>query len=715
MPGRSLPDLLFYGSHATLSALLLAWLVPFGEWPLRVPFSYAGDGLFFSALVKTIAEEGPLHASRWGAPFGSDLVDWPLGMWLPFAISSAIYAVSGEAGTAINLLWLVSIVVAGLTATWSLTRLAVPRSLAFVVGLLYAFLPYSFLRNVSHINVQFPLVPLVALLALRVAGTRPEQMSRSERWTLLTGCLAQGLSYVYYAFFGCFLLGVGAAVGWLRMRRADLVRTAASGILLLVLGTAVPLIPSFVYWSQHGTNPDLAYKPPADADHFGLRVRHLLTPRSDHPVGALRAMASATRRADPLGANESNHVSLGLVGSLGFLGLVGLALGGVSGAFPRFDDQLGPAAALTLSALLLAQVGGLGSMFNALVAPDIRAYNRIVVYIAFFSLYAAAVLFHRGWGRVPRAIGIRRPLAGVILALLLGGGMVDQVPLETISRRRADTAPLFAEVDSFVARIESRLAPGMMVFQLPHRSIPIDHGRLVGGQLYAAGRAYLSSSSLRWSWGSMVGRTGDWQRLVARLEAADLARIVAWAGFSGIWIDRHAYDEMSQAVRLQEALAAITGARVETSSGGRYVFFDIERYRGRLESGLSAEEVAQARARARRPPFRVRWHAGCSDTDPASSWRRCGQTFSAVVRNPMKSPMRLRVNGRVRSEGPGRLQVAMRGSSRSLEVGPTVRDYHWEIDLAGGRRLILEFDFEGRCSAAGVCVEVADFIGFPSI
>ena len=35
---------------------------------------------------------------------------------------------------------------------------------------------------------------------------------------------------------------------------------AASGILLLVLGTAIPLVPSVVYWSRHGRNPVLAYK-----------------------------------------------------------------------------------------------------------------------------------------------------------------------------------------------------------------------------------------------------------------------------------------------------------------------------------------------------------------------------------------------------------------------------------------------------------------------
>ena len=53
---------------------------------------------------------------------------------------------------------------------------------------------------------MYPLVPLVALLALRAAGDAPEGLDRREGVVTLSACFAQGLSYAYYAFFGCVLL-----------------------------------------------------------------------------------------------------------------------------------------------------------------------------------------------------------------------------------------------------------------------------------------------------------------------------------------------------------------------------------------------------------------------------------------------------------------------------------------------------------------------------
>src|SRR5260221_9984876 len=108
-----------YAGHALLTAALLALLVPFGPWPLRVPFDYSGDALIHTALVKGVAEEGPARITRIGAPFGADIADWPLGLWLPLGVTSLLYYATGHAGSAINLFWLLAIVATGLSALWS--------------------------------------------------------------------------------------------------------------------------------------------------------------------------------------------------------------------------------------------------------------------------------------------------------------------------------------------------------------------------------------------------------------------------------------------------------------------------------------------------------------------------------------------------------------------------------------------------------------------
>ena len=65
----------YYCGVALATALLFLVVVPFGPWPFRVPFSYREDGIVFTAFVKAVAEDGPLHFTRVGAPFGADFVD----------------------------------------------------------------------------------------------------------------------------------------------------------------------------------------------------------------------------------------------------------------------------------------------------------------------------------------------------------------------------------------------------------------------------------------------------------------------------------------------------------------------------------------------------------------------------------------------------------------------------------------------------------------
>src|SRR5204862_367728 len=90
--------------------------------------------------------------------------------------------------------------------------------------------------------------------------------------------------------------------------------------------------------------------------------------------------------ARPLAAPDTG--SLGLVGSIGFLYLLGRLCLRRPGRGTRLADGL---AVLTLAGLLLATVGGLGVVLSLLAAPEIRAYNRIVIFLAFFSFAAVAL------------------------------------------------------------------------------------------------------------------------------------------------------------------------------------------------------------------------------------------------------------------------------------------------------------------------------------
>jgi hypothetical protein len=717
---RSARALSYYGGLAALAALLLWLVVPFGPFPLAVPFDYSGDGLFFTALVKGIAEEGPLRLTRIGAPFGADIVDWPLGMWLVFGVTSALSRLLEQPGAVINVAWLLAIVASGLSAAWALRRLEVPAATAFVFGLLYAFLPYGFYRNVTHFGTFFPFVPLVALLALRIAGDAPERQDARERWQTLAGCLAQGLSYVYYAFFGCFLLAAAGAIGWARTRRLRSLRLAAAGMGLLALGAAIPLVPSAAYWSRHGRNTLLGYKQVADADSYGLKIRQLLVPIEGHPLAPLRRAEERIAQAHFPNENEGSTARLGLVGSIGFLALLALTLGGAASG-QAAPSGLGPAGALTLAALLLGQVGGLGSLFSVFVSPDIRGYNRIVVYIAFFAFCAAARLFSRATQGLPP--GAPGQLArGGALALVLGFGIVDQVPRQYLSAVRSAFAPQFAEDASFVAFAERRLPAGAMVFQLPHGTIPLDLSWRPPMNPYDPARAYLHSRSLRWSWGSILGRDGDWQAAVARLPPPLLARRVALAGFSAIWIDRWGFTTAPRPAwqQLEAALGVASGTAAVASPQGRYSLLDLEPLRARLRTqlGATAYEAAADRARERVDMLFPLWREGCVE-EPAEGGNGpaelCGPSAWLVFKNDDNRERRFVISGRLQALAPGRLSITSGETREDLVLGAETVDFEWEVTMPAARKVRVDFAFEGACPAGTTAPRCLRVLGLTAV
>ncbi len=690
--GALLRPTLYYGAQAILMALVLVVLPGIHDFPLKVPIIYNGDGLFFTALLRAVREDGFFHVTRIGAPFGSDIVDWPVGMWLPWGVMAALMAVFDEPGTAINLYWFSTILACGLGASWAFRRLRIGPALAFVLGTLYAFQPYGFYRNVGHINLAFPLVPLLALLCLRVAGTHPEAETRGERALTLAACAAQGFCYVYYSFFACVLLAVAAPIGWLRTGSWRLVRRAAVAILLIAVGTAVTMLPSVLYWQKNGPNRELAYKIAEETDVFGLKIRHMLVPISDHPLPPLRAFAATVERAFP-SDNENGRSKLASLGSLGFLALLGLLIGRAAGLRPPRDEDLDGAAALTLVTLLIALVGGFASFFSVLVSPEIRAYNRIVVFISFFSLLALGTLLTRGRARWPRLVALPRRTWLLLLAALLLVGLLDEIPAHYLAGVRQGSDLAFAEDRAFTRAIEAQLPAGAMVFQIPSMTIPVEHNSRPPMAVYDPGRAYVHSKKLRWSCGAILGRTGDWQSGVSALPPRDMIQALALADFSGIWLDRYGYTgrfgPRHEIVELE--LVALAGQPLLVSSSGRYSFVLIERYRQRLEHELGPELLETRRREILAQTPILRWREGCSGDRKSAGgwWRSCGASAWFVLRNSWTDELEVTLTGRFRAADAtgGSVRVSAPGFEDEVPLGREPFAYRRVVVLKGGQRL----------------------------
>jgi len=120
---------------------------------------------------------------------------------------------------------------------------------------------------------------------------------------------------------------------------------------------------------------------------------------------------------------------------------------------------------LTIFAVLLGTVGGLGSIFNLLVTPWIRGYNRIGIFIAFFSLAALLLLLDR--------IPLKRLFLWGLAAGLVVLGIYDQTSTGMIPRYRSLKRE-YENDAAFVREIEDGLPAHSRIWQIPEMVYPED-------------------------------------------------------------------------------------------------------------------------------------------------------------------------------------------------------------------------------------------------
>ncbi len=568
-----------YGALAAFVVGLICFFyrVPGQRWD--VPIFYHSDAFSHLMIAKSLITNGWWwNIPELSAPYGLEMVAYPVGGNVDLLIMTILARVISTPGGLVNAFWILSVALAAVTACWSLERLGISKPIAFVVGVAYACLPHVFYRNVMHLMLMTYLVPPVAAWAVLLITGGWRSLSRLERGVFLAFCALLGFNYPYAAFFGAVCLAT-AGIAALVSRQRDSTRRAVASLVLLIAATGLSLAPTWVAWKR---DPDTgrfinSFKAASAADIFGLKLRQLLTPVPEHRIGVLRWIQEKVDGARFPMESENSFSRLGLLGAIGFCWLTAFAIFGRGMAAPEIahSREFSALSALTLTLLLLSTVGGVGSLFNVFVSPDIRCYNRSSVFIAFYSLAAFAMLL----GRLPMLQRIRNgiPLARsslppvALLGALLLFCVFDQDASSIIHSRRVHDIALYDLQKDFVRRVESRLSPGSRVYQIPFAEYPItDRVERIQIQVHLA--AYLlSRNGTQWSWPAISSEARAWNLSLDPLNAVDFVGRLREAGFAGLWVDRQGFDSQTLP-GLEAGLQQVLGAPVETAKD-RYAFY----------------------------------------------------------------------------------------------------------------------------------------------
>jgi hypothetical protein len=571
-------------------------LLGLGWTDLGVPYLYHYDYLYFSAITKGVLEHGwYLNNSSLGAPGALATHDYSGAANVDFLIIKCISLFTSNWAKVSNLFYVVTFPLAAVSALAVFRHFKIHLPVAITGSLLFAFAPYHFLRLLHVTYTNYFYVPLLTMVLLWVVSGKQLIVFResdSGRWrfnvrsgaslaSILIAVLVS-CSGVYYAFFSCFFLVLAGGIVFLNKRNTA--GLFASWILIGIIcaGLALQMIPSWIYKIEHGENPLVTRFAPTENENYGLKVAQLLLPVQEHRIPSWAKLREWYDGTAPL-SNENRYTALGVAGSVGFLVLL-------IGLFCRRRNELSgdlqwALARLNIGAVLLGTVGGFSSLFAYLINSQIRAYNRISIFIEFFAIFALVLLLAHVYKKLLEA-GKSNLLSYTLCGMILVLGLLDQVPT-VFKPPYSDIKEQFDANTAFFARVEQALPENGMVFQLPYVAFPISQPLNQMGP-YEHIRGYLHTRKVRWSYGALNGRTTQiWQQSISQLPVQALVDIVTISGFKGICLDRRGYTDWG--VDMIRRLSDILGVQPSFTSESGIAFFDLEPHFRKLKKQVSAD------------------------------------------------------------------------------------------------------------------------------
>lgn len=606
--------------------LILSWIMQLWRADLRIPFTYTGDSYVYSMFIKGIVDNGwYYHNPAVGAPTGLEMYDFPLPDNFHFLTLKLLALFTSDHALILNLFFLLTFPLTTLTSLFTFRQFSISYLPSLVGSLLYTFTPYHFFRGEGHLFYSaYYMVPLMVLIVLWIYSGKLQLIKRNAE----TGrpslnfrngkvifafvvAIIIGSSGAYYSFFGCFLMLVAAVLAFIRNRDRYPIVNAIILTAVISLTIFANLAPSLLYVRKHG-NPQSMPRSAGEAERFGLKIAQLLLPITAHRVPFMARLKHDYSHA-PL-TNENNNSSLGLAGAAGFVLLLGVLF-----TYRRAEDDpedpvdlLPTLSKLNLAALLLATIGGFGSLFALVISPHIRSYNRISVYVAFFSLFAIVLVLEWIAQRKVRTNN-GRIIFAVALVVLLVLGVLDQTGKHFVPNY-AGLREEYGDNREFIARVEQTVPNSSMVFQLPYIPFP-EHPPVHKMLDYDHLRAYLQSKSLRWSYGAIRGRYGDeWQKSVSLLPVPEFLENLSLAGFNGVYVDRNGYED--KGAKIESELTKLLGTTPVTNHTERFAFYPMLEYNKQVRQKYSEEEWLAKKA-AVFPSVMFYWRHGFWDIEYA--------------------------------------------------------------------------------------------------
>lgn len=573
-----------------LMSVIVYVLMDMKNFDLAYPMSYdGGDGMSYLANAVMLTEGSTVvETDRLGAPYGYTGYDFYASSFHGFdnMLLKILVGITNQPALAVNLLFLLLFPMISLSSYFVLRQMRVKQWVAVGGALTYAFMPYLFMRGMNHfVLASYYFVPVSILYCVWIYQDdnfmcfNKGFFKNWKNWfaIILSACIANN-GIAYYAFFTCFFLVVTGLVKALKDKKLRYFGKACSLIGFVVLFMLISLIPTLNYILKNGVNDEGVVRTIDGVETYSLKIAQLFMPLNSHGNSYLEGIINEYNEAMPL-VNENYMSYLGVMGCIGFLILLVVLFLKNMGDDKPFKVQLEILSLLNIAGILLATIGGFGSLFGLLVTAMIRCYNRISIFIAFIAIAAVCILLSvlcdRIWSIEKYGAVVRNCIYGgfaAVISFVMLWGIWFQYP--GLMYDYMGFKEYFISDKEFIESIEARLPEGAMIYQLPYHEYP-EGGSVNDMNDYDLWVGYIHSKNLRWSYGGVVGREADnWLRTIDNSDIPDMIKKIKEKGFQGIYIDRRAYED-DELYELESKLEKELGVQPMISGNKKLSFFHI--------------------------------------------------------------------------------------------------------------------------------------------
>lgn len=532
--------------------ILLAWFmagVPFMRFD--APTELWGDRIFLLLHGRLFLDWPHIfRTDAVGFPDRLDLLGFPFTDLTERVVQFLATRLSGDVVVGANL-YLVIIVAANFAAAFHALRAFQIRPWWCLAGAFaFAFIPYFAKRSTGHDYLAaYYSAPLAFLILPRiVTAVRKQSLIDIVRDPVtLVCCVVIATSGIYYSFFALLtwaFAGLALAAQERNWRYLPALALPA-GVMLVTL---LPILAFFVAVAPDNAG-SFAARTASEQPLYGFRI-------SDVVLGLKQFGIAPNLLADYMsirGTAEGTDAWPGPI--LSAFALVAVLFGSSllrrrsPGARPDYEGLVPIFNAYLVFCMIYCVPFGLGLVFNLLIAPEIRAQNRIAPFFAFAALFVFLGLWRRVtlWlqFRFGRLIGGIAATAGLIALLFVNS--VGSEALFARQQRALLREPAFAaEMTSIRATLASADSAGLQrVLELPIAVWP-ESPAIRGFAPYNHFLPFIFSapgSSRHWSYGAFAGSDG-----LSRLQA--LLKIANWpcalaelaSSYDAVLIDRRGYD-----------------------------------------------------------------------------------------------------------------------------------------------------------------------------